>query len=142
MNLINNDYGSTKFCTLDSYKSDGKECESHWGGIISWAAIADLNQDGYFDVILNQSSGAPWSGLLPFSILVNCGNNTFIAIFGEEFTWINIKDAITSNQWLQLEAQYVALRQAGGNVGVSQDYILQFDEEKFSYKAIKSGNPK
>ena len=124
--------GAIKLCVLHLYQANGEECESGIGGDQSWRLIADLNKDKHYDVIVGLSAGT-WRGALPHMFFVNCGDDTFINIFDGYFTRIEVIQPTNKTKWLQFKTRVFNPNPEDDSTGDINDYILRFDEKKFTY---------
>jgi len=119
--------------------------DDYGGGICSWSEIVDLNGDGYFDLIVSVFSGGMWRGDMGYYVFLNCGNDTFVRIMDESFTFVGSSKTVSKNGFLEL----VALRtkkidKTRNNFEDSnlyfQKYTLSFDTKKSKYLVTGAGS--
>jgi len=118
-------------CSLAAFQENGETCEDNHGGMPSWGEIVDLNGDGYFDLVVSYFSGGMWRGDQQYFVFLNCGNDTFVKILEDSFTYVGSTKTVSKNGMLELtalRAEYI-----GEDKHYLQRYTLKFDTKKSEY---------
>ena len=139
---LEKDSRNVTLCSLSSYQTDENQCEAKVIGTPYLSLITDINKDKHYDVILAFSTTGPWRGSNPGMILLNCGNDTFIKVSGTGFTTIKAMRSVNNYKWLQFKVRIFNSTSDENELGDVEDYILKFDEKKFTYTEIKTGSIK